>query len=117
MKTISMLLCIVLACMACSFALNEASSMPAEVFEQAIQAADMISHRDYDSAIENYSKAVYYDPNNAEALFDLGNAYRRKEDSVNAITTFNRVIELFPDTDTARKAKQFLVDYDDNPSE
>ncbi len=74
-------------------------------------------NEDYDSAIESYSKAVYYDPNNAEALFDLGNAYRRKEDSVNAITTFNRVIELFPDTDTARKAKQFLVDYDDNPSE
>ncbi len=74
--------------------------------------AGFVSFRndDYDSAIEKYLKAVYYDPSNAEALYDLGNAYRRKGDAVNAIATFNKVIDLFPDTDWARKAGQFLVD-------
>ncbi|MBQ9490624.1 MAG: tetratricopeptide repeat protein [Lachnospiraceae bacterium] len=74
-------------------------------------------NEDFKAAIDNYLKAVYYDPNNAEALFDLGNAYRRDGDSVNAVTIFNRVIELFPETDTARKAKQFLVDYDAGETE
>ena len=76
-----------------------------------------LRNEDFTSAIDSFSKAVYYDPNNAEALLDLGNAYRKNGDSINAIETFNRVIELFPDTDTARRAKQWLVDYDDNPAE
>ena len=70
-------------------------------------------NEDFTSAIESYSKAVYYDPNNAEALLDLGNAYRRNGDAVEAMTIYNRVIELFPDSDTARKAKQWLSDYDE----
>ncbi|MBR6478172.1 MAG: tetratricopeptide repeat protein [Lachnospiraceae bacterium] len=70
-------------------------------------------NEDFTSAIESYSKAVYYDPNNAEALLDLGNAYRRNGDAVEAVTIYNRVIELFPDSDTARKAKQWLSDYDE----
>lgn len=74
--------------------------------------AGYISFRndDFDSAIEKYLMAVYYDPANAEALYDLGNAYRRKGDMVSATATFNKVIDLFPDTDWARKAGQFLVD-------
>lgn len=67
-------------------------------------------NEDFDSAIRSYSKAVYYDPNNAEALFDLGNAYRRNGDGVNAVEVYSRVIDLFPDTDWARKAGQWLVD-------
>lgn len=65
-------------------------------------------NEDFASAVESYKKAVYYDPNNAEALLDLGNAYRRNEEYANASDTYNRVIELFPDTDYARKAKNWL---------
>lgn len=65
-------------------------------------------NEDFGSAIESFSKAVYYDPGNAEALLDLGNAYRRNEDMVNAVASYNKVIELFPDTDYARKAGQWL---------
>lgn len=70
-------------------------------------------NKDFESAIENFEKAVYYDPNNAEALLDLGNAYRGNEDTVNAALTYNKVIELFPDTDWARKAKQWLPSLDE----
>ena len=63
---------------------------------------------DYDAAIESFSKAVYYDPNNAEALLNLGDAYRLKEDSVNAIAAYNKLVELFPDTDYATKAGNWL---------
>ena len=64
-------------------------------------------NEDFAAAIENLTKAVYYDAANAEALFNLGNAYRRNGDSENAITTYDKVIELFPDTERARKAQQF----------
>lgn len=63
---------------------------------------------DYDAAIESFTKAVYYDPNNADALLNLGDAYRLKEDSVNAIAAYNKLIELFPDTDYAVKAGNWL---------
>ena len=74
--------------------------------------AGFVSFRneDFGSAIENFTKAVYYDPANAEALLDLANAYRRNEDTVKAMETYNKVVELFPDSDWARKAKQWLND-------
>ena len=65
--------------------------------------------QDYDSAIASFTKAVYYDAKNSEALLGLGNAYRGSGDSVNAMTIYNRVIELFPDTDAARTAKNWLA--------
>jgi len=74
--------------------------------------------QDYDSAIDNFSKAVYYDANNADALLGLGNAYRGSGDAVNALTIYNRVIELFPDGDAARMAKNWLSgDWADGGSE
>ncbi|MBP5281803.1 MAG: tetratricopeptide repeat protein [Lachnospiraceae bacterium] len=76
--------------------------------DYADQAAISLRSQDYDSAIASYSKAVYYDATNADALLGLGNAYRGSGDSVNAYTIYNRVIELFPDTDQARTAKNWL---------
>ncbi|MBR6478841.1 MAG: tetratricopeptide repeat protein, partial [Lachnospiraceae bacterium] len=64
--------------------------------------------QDYETAIDSFTKAVYYDSNNADALLGLANAYRGNGDSVNAYTIYNRVIELFPDTDQARTAKNWL---------
>lgn len=65
-------------------------------------------NRDFESAIEKLSRAVYYDPNNAKALLHLGNAYRGNGDTVNAIACYNKILELFPDTDAAREARQWL---------
>lgn len=62
---------------------------------------------DYTVAIENLTKAFYYDETNVEALFELGNVYRKSEDKENAIATYDKVLELFPDSDKARQAKRY----------
>ena len=49
-----------------------------------------------------------YEPENGEALFNLGNAYSKSGDTASAITVYKQVIELFPDTDKARKAKNYI---------
>ncbi len=67
-------------------------------------------NEDYPTAIESLLKAVQYDVSNDEALFDLGNAYRKSGDTQNAIATYDKVIELFPDTEKARKAQRYRDD-------
>lgn len=62
---------------------------------------------DYTVAIENLSKAFYYDETNVEALFELGNVYRKTEDAENAIATYDKLLELFPESDKARQAKRY----------
>ena len=62
---------------------------------------------DYAGAIENFARAFYWDETNSDALLELGNAYRKSEDVENAIATYDKVIELFPDTEKARKAQQY----------
>ena len=65
---------------------------------------------DFTLAIEKLEKAVYYDASNANALYDLGDAYRQSGDKQKAIDTYDKVIELFPDTDRARRAKRYRDD-------
>lgn len=61
---------------------------------------------DYATAIENLSKAVIYDETNKDAWLSLGNSYRKSDDAQNAITTYDKIIELFPDTETAQKCPE-----------
>lgn len=63
---------------------------------------------DFNTAIEQLTKAVYYDDTNAESLYYLGQAYRRMDDRENAITIYERVVELFPDTQNAVNAQRYL---------
>ena len=63
---------------------------------------------DYPTAIELLSKAVYYDASNADALYNLGQAYRRSDDRENAVITFEKVVELFSGTQNAANAQRFL---------
>lgn len=62
---------------------------------------------DFAAAIEQLSKAVYYDETNADAWYNLGEAYRRSGDTENAAAAYDKVIELFPDTDRARRAQRY----------
>lgn len=62
---------------------------------------------DFATAIENLTKAVYYDETNGDALYTLGDAYRRSGDDENAIAIYDKVIELFPDTTRARNAQKY----------
>lgn len=61
--------------------------------------------QDYENAIVLLGKAFYYDDTDIEALYNLGMAYRRSEDVENAVATFQKVVDLFPDTQRARNAQ------------
>ncbi|HJA93442.1 MAG TPA: tetratricopeptide repeat protein [Candidatus Eisenbergiella merdipullorum] len=63
---------------------------------------------DYDTAIEELQKAFTYDETNSDALLLLGDAYRRKGDSRNAIQVYDQVVDLFPNTENARRAENAL---------
>lgn len=65
---------------------------------------------DYNTAIDLLSKAFYYDPTDVDALYNLGNAYRKTEDRENAIAAYEKVIELFPETEKARSSQKNITD-------
>ncbi len=62
---------------------------------------------DYPAAIQNFQRAVYYDETNADAWYGLAEAYRKSEDNANAIATYDKVMELFPNTEWARRSKRY----------
>lgn len=64
----------------------------------------------YEEAIDYLSKAFTYDNSNGEALYNLGNAYRKAGDTANAIATYQQVIELFPNTEKANRSQSFIND-------
>lgn len=65
---------------------------------------------DYTMAIETLTSAVEYDAANVDALFYLGQAYRKIGDKENAISVFEKVVELFPGTDRAKSAQRNITD-------
>ncbi len=62
----------------------------------------------YEDAIEYLSRAFSYDNTNGEALYNLGNAYRKSGDDANAIATYQSVIELFPNTEKANRSQSYI---------
>lgn len=69
---------------------------------------DAFRTQDYDTAIENLERAFKYDPSNGEALYNLGNSYNKKGDTDKAVEIYEQVIELFPDTEKARKSQNYI---------
>lgn len=65
---------------------------------------------DFALAIDQLSKAVYYNPADMESLYYLGQAYRRSDDRENAIATYEKVVELFPGTQNAANAQRYIDD-------
>ncbi|MCM1046458.1 MAG: tetratricopeptide repeat protein [Candidatus Gastranaerophilales bacterium] len=64
---------------------------------------------DFAAAIESFDKATYYNEANMDAWFFLGEAYRGIGDTENAVMIYNKVIELFPGTERARRAQNFIT--------
>ncbi len=62
----------------------------------------------YEAAVKDFEKAVEYDPNNGDILYNLGNAYRQSGDRENAIKTYELVIQNFEGTEKARRAQTYL---------
>lgn len=65
---------------------------------------------DYPVAIENLTRAFNYDETNVDALYFLGQSYRKSGDNENAIATYDKVIELFPGTERARRSQNYRND-------
>ena len=63
---------------------------------------------DYDTAITNLARAYDYNPKNGEALYNLGNAYNKKGETQKAEEIYKQVIELFPNTEKARKSEIYI---------
>lgn len=63
---------------------------------------------DYESAITKLTSAVYYDAANREALYYLARAYHKNDDTANAISTYEKVIELFPGTERASSSQTYI---------
>ena len=69
------------------------------------QGFDAYRTEDYTLAISILSKAVYYDETNMDAWLQLGQAYEKNNNLTDAVATYDKVIELFPGTDNARRAQ------------
>ncbi len=81
--------------------------LSAEYYSEGYKA---FRESDFAAAIDLLSKAVYYDATNENALYNLGNAYQKSGDIENAKATYEKVIELFPGTDNANRAKRYITD-------
>lgn len=64
----------------------------------------------YEDAVPNLEKAYKYDPTNGEALYHLANSYNKLGRLDEARTAYEKIIELFPDTEKANKAQNFLAE-------
>lgn len=71
---------------------------------------DAYQASNYKEAITNLSKAVTYDEKNADALYQLANAYRKDEQAKEAIEAYKKVIEKFPGTDMANRSQSYIND-------
>ena len=63
---------------------------------------------DYGTAITNLQKALIYDPNNIDIIYNLANAYYGNGDNTNAATYYSQVVTQFGGTERARKSKAIL---------
>lgn len=72
----------------------------------------------YDDAIKQFKKCLEANANNAEAVYYLAYAYSRKGDTKNAQKYFKQVVDKFPDSEFAPRAKNQLPDDDsDEPDD
>ena len=75
--------------------------------------------KDYKGAIEDYTKAIEINPNNADAYFNRGVSKSNSEDDKGAIEDYTKVIEINPnDTDAyynrgvLKEGLKFLGDFE-----
>lgn len=61
----------------------------------------------FQEAITNLERAVYYDAASVDALFNLANAYRQNGDNAKAIENYDKLITLFPDSPRANHSRQY----------
>lgn len=63
---------------------------------------------EFAAAIESFDRAVYYDATNVDALYFLARSYHRKGDEAEAVETYQKLLELFPDSSRVRETQRYL---------
>ena len=81
------------------------SQVAASLYESGRTA---INQGDYSTAIDELEKAWYFDETNSDVLYQLAQAYRLSDNMEKAKETYQRVIELFPDSSNALSAQEHL---------
>ncbi|MBO6015451.1 MAG: tetratricopeptide repeat protein [Lachnospiraceae bacterium] len=67
-----------------------------------------LNQSDYTAAIESFTKAWYFDKEEGQILYQLAQAYRLADDEELAKETYEQVITLFPDSEYATNAQEYL---------
>jgi tetratricopeptide (TPR) repeat protein len=61
-----------------------------------------------EEAIKSYKKAIGLFPGFLDANYNLGLALARQKDTEGALKAFERVVELAPESDKARSAREYM---------
>lgn len=78
---------------------------------------DKLKDEKYAEAIEVLTKACDLDGTNVEALYNLGHAYRRNDQISKANEVYRRVMKDFPESEFAKKAKEYVEEGNDSALE
>lgn len=72
------------------------------------EAYEYFRHEEYTAAIEGFTNAVYYDAANVDALYFLARSYHKNGDDGQAVETYQKLLELFPESNRVRDSRQYL---------
>lgn len=72
------------------------------------EAYEYFRHEEYAAAIEGFTNAVYYDAANVDALYFLARSYHKSGDDGQAVGTYQKLLELFPESNRVRDSRQYL---------
>jgi tetratricopeptide (TPR) repeat protein len=64
--------------------------------------------KDNDSAIKYFEKSVAADPKFVDGYYQLAVTYVAKNDTAKAVAAFKKVIELAPNSDSAKEAQDYI---------
>lgn len=82
----------------------------AQAVNEYVEAAkNALKTKDYDIAIENYQKAWDLDMTNSDNLMALAYTYRESGKTEKADELYRQVIDMFPGTDNAGDAAEYLT--------
>ncbi|MBQ9437710.1 MAG: tetratricopeptide repeat protein [Lachnospiraceae bacterium] len=85
-----------------------ASVGPSLALEAYSEGSRLYQASNYADAIPYFERAVKMDNANPQAYLMLGNAYRRNNDTENAIRVYEQLIDRLPDSDEALRAADSL---------
>ena len=71
------------------------------------------NNKQYDDAIAYLEAAVFFDATDGDAIYLLATTYRLAEKDEEAKNTYNKILELFPDSWYSNKAEQYLAQYEE----